>query len=132
MKKFTILTFFLIALLSQFSCRRASDNGKIDGNWKIYDIYYTDDGTSYSPENEFIAIQLELIQLRGGPIQTTGVISYDKGDDEMYVDFRSNPKPEQLKPYGFSDAQSVVHIDKADGKRLVLTTPIAKISCRKY
>lgn len=134
MKKFSLIFTALLALMMSFSCRRASDNGKLDGYWKIYEIYYIADGTTVSPESRFLAIQLELIQLEShdGASNLTGILSYSKGADSFSVDFATNPSPQQLFEFGFSSPQSVVHIDKADGKKLVLSTDIARISCRKY
>lgn len=133
--KSKIITFSLaiiaISLLSLGSCRRMSNNGKIDGNWKIYEIYYIADGTTVVPENEFIAIQLELLQLRSSKDFCTAVIGYDKNSDDMYVDFKKI-NPSILYPFGFGSAQSTVHIDRADSKHLVLSTDIARITCRKY
>ncbi len=31
----SLLAASLVAVLSMFSCRRATNNGKIDGNWRI-------------------------------------------------------------------------------------------------
>lgn len=135
MKTFRLAIVAVITALTIFgACRRASDNGKIDGYWKIQEIYYIADGYSVYPQNLFIAIQLELFQLQK-PDPTaalTGVLTYEKGSDEISVDFRNNPSYEQLVNFGLSSPQTVLHIDKADGKHLVLTSPIAKISCRKW
>lgn len=120
------------------SCRRASDNGKIDGYWKIQEIYYIADGTTVYPEEEFIGIQLELIQLMNPrPVGSskgwlTGVVSYDKKSDFFSVDFRYNPSPEQLYPYGFSAPQEVLAIERADSRYLVFTSAIARVTCRKF
>ena len=135
MKLKRITTYLLLTLcILCGSCRRASDNGKIDGYWKIYDIYYTADGTTSNPEDEFISIQLELLQLQN-PLpspQLTGVLSYKKGDDTLGVDFRNNPSDEILYDFGFIGPQCVLHIDRVDGSNLVLSSPIARITCKKY
>lgn len=135
MKTFGIsILMAVVALVSLGSCRRASDNGKIDGLWKIQEIYYIADGTTVEPEQEFIGIQLELFQLQApnpSP-DLTGVLSYKKGADSFTVDFRNKPASERLYKFGFADKESVVGIERLDGKRLVLSTSIARISCRKW
>lgn len=135
--KLIILAALIVASVAAFgalSCRRASDNGKIDGFWQIQEIYYKADGRTEYPTNKFIAVQLELLQLDGPGVlpQLTGVLSYDKNEDNFTVDFRNGPTEEQLNGFGFSGQQSVVHIDKADRSHLVLSTSIAVITCRKY
>lgn len=133
-KLFIALTVLTVSILMSGSCRRASDNGKIDGYWKIQEIYYISDGVTVEPDGKFIAIQLELLQLQDpdpSP-KLTAVLSYAKGSDQFSVDFRNNPSEEQLAAFGFSGTQSVMHIDKVDGKRMVLTSPIARITCRKW
>ena len=134
----SIISVIAISLLSLLavggsSCRRMSDNSKIDGYWKIKEIQY-DDGSVVNPTQKFIAIQLELLQLQD-PLCTsalTAVISYHKGDDEIGVDFRYNPSDELLAQYGFKGAQSVLHIDHLSGSRLVLRSSIATIHCQKF
>lgn len=128
------LIMMMTAIMSLCSCRRASDNGKIDGYWKIQEIYYIADGTVVNPTNEFISIQLELLQLQApshNP-KMTAVLSYDKEDDNFSVDFRNNPTDEELAKFGFAGRQSTLHIESVDSKRMVLTSAIARISCRKW
>ena len=137
MKTFKLIIAVLALTLTlgvSGGCRRASDNGKIDGYWKIQEILYTAEGVVVNPENEFIAIQLELLQLQN-PEPTpalTGILSYSKGADQMSVEFPNNPTEQQLAAFGFSGTHTTLHIDHVDGKRMVLTSPIAKITCRKW
>ncbi len=128
----------LLALLS-FSCRRATDNGKIDGFWQIREIQY-DDGKVVNPEYRMIAVQLELLHLDYFNNFITGVLDYHKGDSEIGVDFRYNPSDADLYLYGFApDPELSVNskycrlkIEVLDSKSLVLRSPIALITCRRY
>ena len=131
--KILTFTFAVIAIFVFSNCRRATDNGKIDGFWRIYEIQYLDDNSVVTPEyDEYIAIQLELIQLQSpGHSNYTGVITYNKGDEQMGVNF-PNLSDAHLYPYGFTGPESTVRIERADSKHLVLRTPIAIVSCRKY
>lgn len=143
MKKIIPILILLITLVSLGSCRRTTNNGKIDGFWKITEIYYTADGKTVHPERRMIAVQLELMQLQnaGYTATLTGVIHYHKGDPTIGVDFRYNPSDDQLAQYGFAPEPGstegqgqycVLHIEKLDRKHLVLRSPIAVITCRRY
>ena len=143
MKK--ILTYIILSLtlLTLGSCRRTTDNGKIDGQWQIREIYHIADGTTVNPETRMICVQLELMQL-GNPSWSptlTGVIDYHKGDSQIGVDFRYNPSDDLLALFGFSPTEApagatgkycLLQIEKLDSKHLVLRSPIAVITCRKY
>lgn len=134
MRKIIIMMLAAVAAIALGSCRRASDNGKIDGHWQIREIYYIETGTSEYPVDKFISVQLELMQLQN-PVQSgdlTGVITYHKGDPEISVDFRNNPTAERLASFGFQGNPSVLHIDRLDSKHLVLSSPIAVITCKKF
>lgn len=130
-----MLLAVLTAISSSISsCRRWSDNGKIDGYWQIQEIYYTADGTTVHPTNLFIAVQLELLQLQDPDYspKMTAVLSYDKKQDYFSVDFRYNPTEKELYKFGFAAPQSVIHIDEANRNKLVLSSSIAIIKCRKF
>lgn len=137
MKKILFVIAVIVGILGiagLSSCRRWSDNGKIDGYWQIQEVYYIADGTTSHPTELFIAVQLELLQLQQ-PMPSgdlTAVLAYNKNEDFFTVDFRNNPSDAQLYPFGFAGAQERIDILKADDKHLILSTPIARITCRKY
>ena len=140
-KIFTILMSALL-IIALGSCRRATDNGKIDGFWHIREIQYNDGSSSY-PEKKMIAVQLELLQL-DDPQTTpllTGVLDYHKNDKVLGVDFRYKPSDADLYPYGFagnpelsgpSNTYCRLDIVQLDSRHLVLRSPIALITCRRY
>lgn len=141
MKRIYFLLLLIILLIPAAGCRRASDNGKIDGFWKIQEITYNTDSESVFPRNLFISVQLELLQLQNPSPSgaLTGVLHYHDGDKKIGVDFRNNPSAELLAKYGFAaDAQDntttycTLDIERLDSKHLVLRSPIAVIRCAKF
>ena len=127
-------------------CRRATDNGDIDGYWKVLSIDVTDgDGntTDILPEKGlFIAIQLELFQLYpvtadydntdAAYVAMTGKISYNEGARTLGVSFRGNPSTADLMKYGIPENPVTFTVDRADSDYLVLRTPISVIKCRRW
>ncbi|MDE7180404.1 MAG: lipocalin-like domain-containing protein [Muribaculaceae bacterium] len=142
MKKYIAILLLSLLFIAAPACRRASDNGKIDGFWKITEIRYTTDNSVVNPPNRYIGIQLELLQLNMGSPgpELTAVLNYHKGDAQIGADFRYNPTDAQLAQYGFvADASSapgtkycILDIEHVSSSRMVLRSPIAVITCRKY
>ena len=81
-KIFNIILLF-VTIIAAGSCRRASDNGKIDGFWRIDEINYKASGETVCPSGLFIAVNLELLQLDDPAVKHTGIISYHKGDSRL-------------------------------------------------
>lgn len=141
MKRLIPIILLTVVLTALAGCRRASDNGKIDGMWQIREIEYFADGSTVYPENRFISIQLELIQLRAPSAGLTGVLTYQKNDTKIGVDFRSNPSDATLALFGFGNTGGIsseknrfctLLIERVDSKHLVLRSPVAVITCRRY
>ena len=80
----------------------------------------------------FIAVNLELLQLDNPQVEHTGIISYHKGDPRIGVEFPYNPSAEALYKYGFPANPCVLDIVTLDSHRLVLSSPVAVISCTRY
>lgn len=138
MRKIFFIIISIFAIISFSSCRRTSDNGKIDGYWQIREIHYND-GQISNPNRLFICVNLELMQLNNPDPsdKLTGVISYHRGDDKIGVDFRYGPTAEQLALYGFAPIatnpnECILDINRLDSKYLVLTSPIAVITCKRF
>lgn len=134
MRKLIILMLAAVAVISLGSCRRVSHNGKLDGHWQIREIYNIETGVSEYPTQKFISVQLELMQLQN-PRQSadlTGVLTHHKGDPEVIVDFRNNPTEARLAEFGFKGNPTTLHIDRLDSKHLVLSSPMAVITCRRF
>ena len=125
----------VMLLFAAGSCRRASHNGKIDGNWKVLTIetLATGEVTDYSRSQVFIAINLELMQLRSGTFGSyTGIIDYDKGDHRLAVEFPDITGADQLRTYGIDENPVVFTVEKANSKRLRLRTSTKLITCRRF
>lgn len=137
--KFLLAASLTLLALTLPACRRATDNGKIDGFWQIREIQYND-GNTVRPEYRMIAVQLELLQLDYYNSKITGVLDYHKGDSEIGVDFRYNPTDDNLYLWGFAPDPELsvgtkycrLKIELLDSKSLILRSPIALITCRRY
>lgn len=130
-----ILLLMCVAALGFCSCRRTSDNGKIDGLWKIISIEYlpgADASGTISPDNLFYAVNLELFQLCSPMPNETGVLTYHKGDRRFSVDFRNGPSHSKLLQYGLGDNPVMLDIEVLDSKRMVLRSDVAIVTCRRF
>lgn len=139
MKKIIYLLFAVFMLTAAAGCRRASHNGSIDGNWRLVqvEILSTGEIIETDPENEyFIAINLELMQLRGRGITTnpfcTGIMDYDRDAGRLAVDFPNKPPMKQLAEFGIFENPVVFQVEEASHKALVLRTPQSVITCRRF
>ena len=108
-----------VLLIVAGSCRRASHNGAIDGNWKILTIetLATGEVEDLSGVNRFIAINLELMQLRGVSLLT--------GDFP-------NTDVKALSVYGIDENPVTFTVEKANSNRLQLRTSTKLITCRRF
>lgn len=127
-----IILSLIVAVIGFCGCRRASDNGKLDGFWRIDNIHYTDTDEDVTPSNLFIAVNLELLQLDNPAPHITGVLTYNKGEERIGVEFPTNPTATALRAYGFAGNPALLDIEKLSGERLVLRSSIAVITCTKY
>ena len=134
-KLIPIIILSLITLVSP-SCRRASHNGKIDGFWKITEIAYTpqeDRGENIVyPEDLFICVNLELLQLANPDTDITGILSCHLDEDRSSVEFHTNPTEQKLYGYGFAGNPANLDILTLDSKHLVLRSSAATITCRRF
>lgn len=134
MKKTKYILMLLLAIVAILpSCRRASHNGKLDGQWRITQIERVAEQTTDIPDRLFININLELVQLvRNGGSQVTGEISYSKGGDTLGMEFPSNPSAATLRNYGIYSNPVTFDVAKLDRKTLVLESPEAVIICERF
>lgn len=128
-----MMTAIVISLfLGLSACRRATHNGKIDGNWRITEIHNNITGSSTTPENLFMAVQLELVQFRGRPGILTGHLLYSKGDAKMGIEFPDNPSSAALEAYGLFENPVTFDIIQLDSKSLVLKSDLSTITARRF
>lgn len=140
MTRILIICLTALTLMLGSSCRRWSHHGDLDGFWQIQEITYTQDGvkvkagqTVTMPER-YISINLELMQLQynGSSIVATGVINYDRKGGVLTVDWPYNPKPSLLQDFGIFENPVRFDVEKVDSKRLVLRSPGAIVTCRRW
>lgn len=126
----------VLGLIILVGCRKASDNGKIDGQWQIMGIENLETGKTTVPyPRRYIAINLHVVQLTDiKGVQYSGNMRYDKTGETLYWDFPWN-KPERdpaLESWGIYTNPVEAHILKLDNKSLVLKTPQTVIICRRF
>lgn len=137
----TIYMLLALLLLTVGSgCRRTSHNGDLDGNWRVKAITVTSTGTTEDlGDNYFIAINLELMQLRApGMSQTqattvTGVMDYDEDAGRLTVDFPKNDRKgdQNLERFGIYSNPVTFQVS-VSSRNLVLKSPESVIECRRF
>lgn len=147
MKK--ILAFIsCILLIGIFmgSCRRTSDNGLIDGHWRVMsvehikgDVYDTD--TVIHPKTVYFAIQLELCQVykyastgitQGEGANYTSIIDYDRKGKKLALEFpMNNTFSGWMLECGIT-GNPVTYNVEVNSKHLVLKNNDVVITCRRY
>lgn len=142
MKRLIPVIILSLLAITLAGCRRVSDNGRLDGLWKIREIEYTADGATVCPANLFFGVQLELFQCQSPTPRRdlTGILHYHKGSDSFTVEFPNKPTRAAMADFGLvpenedKDKTPVCRLDieHASGSRLVLRSPIAVITCHKY
>lgn len=131
----TLLPFLAILMATLPSCRRASDNGLLDGLWRIDHIdYFPADGpeSTADPSGFLIAIQLELLQLDNQNPVATAIMSYSKDERTIGLRFPENPEPELLRKFGIMDNPCVLKIVSLSSSSLVLESPSSRIKCTRF
>lgn len=120
-------------MLAMIGCQRSDSNGKIDGLWRVASIETRDDGKVQDVGNLFIAIQLELFQLKERDA-VTGVMDYDRKDGRLAVDFRDpNPAPtEILRKYGIYENPVTFQVDFTRHNEMLLTSKETIIKCHRW
>lgn len=142
-KQKDIFRIFLIGLtaiagvLMMGSCRKASDNGKLDGQWQIMQIETLDDDQVRVPQRRvYICLNLHVVQLSSvGGISASGNMKYDKASGELNWDFPYHVTPQEissLSEWGIYSNPVTLHVVKLDGKSMVLKSDKSVITCRRF
>lgn len=137
MKKIIYLLLAVVAIFISTGCRRASHNGFIDGNWRVSEIYVNSDGHTEYPEDRFICINLELIQLRYKDLYNygnlTGEIHYDKKQAKLTADFLGDQGVvSYTKYFGIYSNPVTMDVERINSDKMVLRTPETVITCRRF
>lgn len=145
-KIFSIIFTALLVIILFSGCRRATHNGWIDGNWRIKSVEQIADGVFYDkdtviyPESSFIAIQLELAQIRTGSEPgvkgrgATAVMLHDRKNDKITLEYRLNDKdvnPKWMIERGFCSNPETYDVH-ANSKRLTLRSANVVINCERW
>jgi hypothetical protein len=133
MKKILYILMVAVMMVAIGGCRRASDNGAIDGYWRVVGIEDLSTGEELNVgTSRFFAIQLELMQLSStsGECSTlTGVMAYDKDNELLSVDFKGANK-NALALFGIYEDPITFTVVRASSKTLMLRTSRTLITCR--
>lgn len=137
MRKILYILTIAVMLVMVGGCRRASDNGAIDGYWRVVGIEDLTTGEELDPgTGRFMAIQLELMQLTSTAgefgYRITGVITYDEDNELLSVDFRNNAAASSLELFGITQNPVTFRVVRASGRTLMLRTDDRLITCRKF
>ncbi|MDE6717972.1 MAG: lipocalin-like domain-containing protein [Muribaculaceae bacterium] len=129
-----VILFAAVCAIS--SCRVASHNGKLDGQWQIMSIEETATGLSAAPETRsYLCFYLHILQAYGPTYRLTANMTYDKEEEVLTADFpyiSQGDVDKNLKPYGICSNPVTIEVVKADSKELVLRTPETVITCRRF
>lgn len=136
MQKYILLVVAIIAAVSILpSCRRATHNGKIDGLWRVEEIekFNSQSGESevVTPENLFIAVQLELFQICTPWPYMSGEMTFDN-DNKLSVRFTGDFNDAEFWNYGVPSNPVTFTIETLNSKRMILRTDRSLISCRRF
>lgn len=123
----------MICVLS--GCRKASDNGKLDGQWQIMKIENVATGEEMVPPvRKYICLNLHVVQLTGNG-QAFGNMHYDKDKGIINWDFpklKTEDEIATLQSWGLYSNPVTLEVVKLDGSQMVLKTPETVITCRRF
>lgn len=144
MKNILKIALVIMAVIMLGGCRKVSDNGLLDGQWKIMRI---ESNTRYEitpPDTQrYIAFNLHMVMLI--PSRLCGNIVYDKEGKTLVMDFPYARKPQtededaslyqwELRQHGILANPDKFNIEKLDSKQLVLHSQETGITiyCRRF
>jgi len=128
----TVAVISLFAISSLTSCRKVSHNGRLDGQWQVMTVENLVSSETVSPYPKiYYCFNLHVAQLTGTG-GATGNLHYDKDDAEITIDFPYVKDLSGLANFGIHSNPVTMHIDRLNGKTLVLRTPESIITCRRF
>ncbi len=130
---FISLFVYISLILPLSSCKKASYNGDLDGNWRIVSIENIENGTITKPVQQFIAFQLHLVQL--SPVGIYGNLQYNSEDSILLLDFpySENDSGEfLLSQYGIDSNPITFYIEELNSKHLRLRSKENLITCDRF
>lgn len=133
-----IYVISVLFIICASGCRKASHNGKLDGQWQIMKIENLETSEEKVPEGRrYICLNLHVVQLEGMDVskQAVGNMAYDKDAGIINWDFPYNTAGDDLKrleKWGIYTNPVEIKVLKVDGSALVLRTPETIITCRRF
>ncbi len=133
------ITFLATVLMTGIlcGCRKASHNGKLDGQWQIMKIENLLTSEEKAPENRiYICMNLHVVQLsQVGGVVYSGNMQYDKDAGRLSWDFPYNKTEDSVKAlneWGIYTNPVTLSVESVTGSTLVLRTPESIITCRRF
>lgn len=134
-KHFTILLSLITILFVLVSCGdllEHSQNGKLDGNWKltIIDTLATGGQKNVSEQSLFMAVQGKIMMLNNRDNGAEFVFQFNHSDGHLKIfDARQSNRekgdplltdPEGLRPFGFNNLEEDFTVEKLSSGKLII------------
>ena len=132
MNSMKMLYALLLFLFLVVSCQKADDNGELGGFWKLLDIEYvaSDDKIDCRENSCFMAVQLDLMQLRGNG---SHYARFQHRGDSLFIQMIGADADEQLlASMGMDGQEQRFYVRKLTDKSLVLESLYSVLSFRKF
>lgn len=132
MNSMKMLYALLLFLFLVVSCQKADDNGELGGFWKLLDIEYVASGdkTDCRENSCFMAVQLDLMQLRGNG---SHYARFQHRGDSLFIQMIGADADEQLlASMGMDGQEQRFYVRKLTDKSLVLESLYSVLSFRKF
>lgn len=137
------LVYLFLICLSVVSCDLyQSDNGDLDGMWKLQQIdsLQTNHFKDLSESNLTYSILTDLLQLRDGKTSILCRFKHTADSLVVYHPYCRGSEGQDvplenvslLLPYGISDLHQAFHIDILNSGRMVLSTHEIRLHFQKY
>lgn len=133
----TVIGLLMSAFLASCDLER-SDNGDLDGIWKLQEIdsLATGKHVDTSSSSLAFAVQAHLLQLNGGGKMVLCRFEHKADSLVVYDPYIDHKTPVEdvkvLKPYGFTGLRQAFLIEKLNSKRMVLKTEDLRMWFEKY
>ena len=141
MKHISILSLFLVLTAAvALSCSKMDDNGDLGGNWQLTEWRNTvaDTVVATNSSRIYFTVQKELVKLQCLDAAVYYLATFRHTADSLCLEtiyqqpYDSVVAPSDLTATLGVDATGRFHIDALSSEYLVLSTPSARLTFRKY
>lgn len=135
--QFLLVGILLVGLFASCDLER-SDNGDLDGIWKLQEIdsISTEKHVDTSSSNLAFVVQAHLLQLNGGGKMVLCRFEHKADSLILYDPYVYHKTPVEdinvLKPYGFTGLRQAFLIEKLNSKKMILKTDELRMWFEKY